>query len=107
MFVAWVLAVDEGVAPATVVLASVPIVSSSSDQGPSLHRLATVPSLASTILPPLIGEFSSRFPGIEVSLFEGSDPEVVEWVRTHAADVGYATLPVPDVVNSQDFSHDE
>jgi DNA-binding transcriptional LysR family regulator len=70
-------------------------------------RLATVPSLASTILPPLIGEFSSRFPGIEVSLFEGTDPEVVEWVRTHAADVGYTTLPVPDVVDSQDLAHDE
>jgi DNA-binding transcriptional LysR family regulator len=70
-------------------------------------RLAAVPSLASTILPPLMGEFSSRFPGVEISLFEGTDPEVVEWVRTHAADVGYSTLPVPGVVNSQDLSHDE
>jgi DNA-binding transcriptional LysR family regulator len=70
-------------------------------------RMAAVPSLASAILPPLMGEFSSRFPGVEVSLFEGTDPEVVEWIRTHAADVGYSTLPVPDVVTSQDLSHDE
>jgi DNA-binding transcriptional LysR family regulator len=70
-------------------------------------RMAAVPSLASAILPPLMGEFSSRFPGVEVSLFEGTDPEVVEWVRTHAADVGYSTLPVSDVVDSQDLSHDE
>jgi DNA-binding transcriptional LysR family regulator len=70
-------------------------------------RLAAVPSLASAILPPLMGEFSSRFPGVEVSLFEGSDPEVVEWVRTRVADVGYATLPVPDVVCCQELSQDE
>ena len=70
-------------------------------------RLASVPSLASAILPQLISEFNLRFPGIEISMFEGADPEVVEWVRTHVADVGYATLPVPDVVNAQELSHDE
>lgn len=70
-------------------------------------RLAAVPSLASAILPPLMSEFSSRFPGVEVSLFEGSDPEVVEWVRTRVADVGYATLPVPDVIVAQELSQDE
>ena len=70
-------------------------------------RLAAVPSLASTILPPLIGEFTLRFPGIELSMFEGTDPEVVEWVRTHAADVGYSTLPVPNVVHAQELAHDE
>jgi DNA-binding transcriptional LysR family regulator len=70
-------------------------------------RLAAVPSLASAILPPLMSEFSSRFPSIMLSLFEGTDPEVVDWVRTNAADVGYSTLPVPDVVDAKDLSHDE
>ena len=54
-----------------------------------------------------VSEFSLRFPGIELSMFEGTDPEVVEWVRTHAADVGYSTLPIPDVVDAQELSHDE
>lgn len=70
-------------------------------------RLASVPSLASAILPPLMREFSTRFPGIELTMFEGTDPEVVEWVRTQAADVGYATLPAPDLVDSHELSHDE
>jgi DNA-binding transcriptional LysR family regulator len=70
-------------------------------------RVASVPSLASAFLPRLMSDFSLRFPGVELSLFEGTDPEVVEWIRTHAADVGYSTLPVPDVVNAQDLSHDE
>jgi DNA-binding transcriptional LysR family regulator len=70
-------------------------------------RVASVPSLASAILPPLMSEFSFRYPRIELTMFEGTDPEVVEWVRTHSADVGYATLPVPDVVDAQELSHDE
>jgi len=70
-------------------------------------RLASVPSLVSAILPALMSEFTLRFPGIELSIFEGTDPEVVEWVRTHAADVGYSTLPVPEVVDAQELSHDE
>jgi len=70
-------------------------------------RLASVPSLASAILPTLISEFSLRYPGIELTMFEGTDPEVVEWVRTHSADVGYATLPAPEVVDAQELSRDE
>jgi DNA-binding transcriptional LysR family regulator len=58
-------------------------------------RLAAVPSLAGTIVPRLIREFSTRFPGVEVTLFEGTDNEVADWISNRTTDVGFAALPVP------------
>ena len=69
-------------------------------------RLAAVPSLASTILPRLIREFSTRFPGIEVTLFEGTDNEVAEWIANRTTDVGFAALPVPGL-HAEEIMRDE
>jgi DNA-binding transcriptional LysR family regulator len=60
-------------------------------------RIAAVPSVAGTMLPRLLREFHNRYPGIEVSLFEGTDGEVAEWCAQGAADIGFAALPCPGV----------
>jgi DNA-binding transcriptional LysR family regulator len=57
-------------------------------------RLAAVPSAAGSFLPRLLRDFTTRFSGIEVTLFEGTDGEVVDWIKNHMADVGFAALPV-------------
>jgi DNA-binding transcriptional LysR family regulator len=44
-------------------------------------RVAAVPSLVSTILPPLLREYGARYPGIELSIFEGTDDEVHAWIK--------------------------
>lgn len=69
-------------------------------------RIAAVPSLAATILPPLIKSYSVRFPGVEVSLFEGTDDEVREWLLSGVVHVGFAALPVPDV-DGEEIAQDE
>jgi DNA-binding transcriptional LysR family regulator len=58
-------------------------------------RIAAIPSLASTVIPPLLREFSKRYPGIEVTLLEGTDQEVADWVRRKVSHCGFAALPIP------------
>lgn len=60
-------------------------------------RVGSFPSAASRILPALIGAFNSRYPGVEVTLMEGTDPEVSEYIRSRAVDVGFVTLPAPEL----------
>jgi DNA-binding transcriptional LysR family regulator len=57
-------------------------------------RVAAVPSLLSTILPPILREYGVRYPGIELSIFEGTDDEVHAWTKSGVAHVGFAALPV-------------
>ncbi len=60
-------------------------------------RIAAVPSLAATILPPLLRQYSERFPKIEIALFEGTDDEVHDWLQCGFAHVGFAALPLPGI----------
>jgi DNA-binding transcriptional LysR family regulator len=69
-------------------------------------RVAAVPSLLATVLPPLLREYSIQFPGIELSIFEGTDDEVRSWVINGLAHVGFAALPV-DGVCSEEIAQDE
>ncbi|MGD0976264.1 MAG: LysR family transcriptional regulator [Candidatus Korobacteraceae bacterium] len=69
-------------------------------------RVASVPTLAATIVPRLISEYNALYPGIEVSLFEGTDDEVRDWVLNGVAQVGFAALPVPGL-RCQEVTHDE
>jgi DNA-binding transcriptional LysR family regulator len=66
-------------------------------------RVAAVPSLLATILPPMLKEYESRFPGIDLSVFEGTDDEVRAWVIAGLAHVGFAALPVEGVVADEIF----
>jgi DNA-binding transcriptional LysR family regulator len=69
-------------------------------------RIAAVPSIAGSFLPRLLRDFTTRFSGIEVTLFEGTDGEVVGWVKNHMADVGFTALPVRGVAG-EDLRTDE
>ena len=69
-------------------------------------RIAAVPSLLSTILPPILREFANRYPGVELSIFEGTDDEVHMWIRSGVAHIGFAALPV-DGVESEKIARDE
>lgn len=60
-------------------------------------RIAAVPSLLGTILPAILREYANRYPGIEMSVFEGTDDEVHAWTRSGIAQVGFAALPVEGV----------
>jgi DNA-binding transcriptional LysR family regulator len=81
------------------------IVSESGLQTGSL-RIAVVPSIGSSIIPPLLREFAKLYPGIEVSLLEGTDQEVAEWVRQKMSHCGFAALPVA-MVTSEPIGKDE
>jgi DNA-binding transcriptional LysR family regulator len=57
-------------------------------------RVAAVPTVASSVIPALLREFAKRYPGIDVTLLEGTDHEVAEWVRHKVSHCGFAALPV-------------
>jgi DNA-binding transcriptional LysR family regulator len=69
-------------------------------------RVAAVPSLLASILPPILREYSVRFPGIELSVFEGTDDEVRTWIVSGMAHVGFAALPVEGVA-AEEIAQDE
>lgn len=56
-------------------------------------RVGSFPSAASRVFPALVGSFGRRYPGVKIVLFEGTDGEVHDWVRSRAVDVGFVTLP--------------
>lgn len=58
-------------------------------------RLATFPSIVSTVLPALLRDFQRRHPGIEVVVVEGTDEEVEQWLDSGAVDVGVVMNPAP------------
>ena len=57
-------------------------------------RIATLPSVASAILPPAIRNFQTRFPGIRFEIWEDVGEPVHHAVREKTADLGLA--PPPD-----------
>lgn len=57
-------------------------------------RLGGFPSVCARLLPGLVRAFERDYPGVEVSLSEGSGQEVAEWVRKGSVDVGFTSLPV-------------
>ena len=69
-------------------------------------RVAAVPSLLSTILPPILREYGARYPGIELSIFEGTDDEVHAWTRSGVTHVGFAALPI-EGVTAKEVARDE
>ena len=69
-------------------------------------RIAIVPSIGSSVIPALLREFAKLYPGIDVSLLEGTDHEVAEWVRQKMSHCGFAALPVA-MVNTEPIGKDE
>ncbi|WP_442487415.1 LysR substrate-binding domain-containing protein [Halomonas litopenaei] len=58
--------------------------------------LSCMPALALSLLPQLVNEFSSRHPGITVSLQAHSSQRVLEWVATQQCDAGLIGMSIED-----------
>ncbi|WP_132922366.1 LysR family transcriptional regulator [Sodalis ligni] len=68
-------------------------------------RLASFPSVTSTLLPGLLRDFKRLHPGIEVVILEGTDEEVEEWLAADTVELGMVMNPGPgraDIVLGQD-----
>lgn len=60
-------------------------------------RIGSFASFAARLLPGIMRAFQLRHPGIELVLLEGSDAEVLHWLRSRVVDVAAVTLPAEGV----------
>ncbi|NRD76821.1 LysR family transcriptional regulator [Bacillus sp. BRMEA1] len=51
-------------------------------------RIASISGMAAKLLPGMISSFKQRFPGVDVTLYEGSYEEVKNWIKLSVVDVG-------------------
>ncbi|MFT4191024.1 MAG: LysR family transcriptional regulator, partial [Comamonas sp.] len=58
-------------------------------------RLASFPSVISTLLPGLLRDFRRRHPGIELVALEGTDEEVEDWLAAGTVELGVVLNPAP------------
>lgn len=58
-----------------------------------LIRIGAFPAAAAHFVPKIIRSISARYPGIRISLHEGSVAEVKEWIETRSIDVGLIIPP--------------
>lgn len=68
-------------------------------------RLASFPSVTSTLLPGLLRDFKRLHPGMEVVVLEGTDEEVEEWLAADTVELGVVMNPLPgraDFIVGQD-----
>ncbi|WP_370422818.1 LysR family transcriptional regulator (plasmid) [Pantoea vagans] len=68
-------------------------------------RLASFPSVTSTLLPGLLRNVRRLYPGIEVVVLEGTDEEVEEWLAADTVELGVVMNPTPgraDVILGRD-----
>lgn len=68
-------------------------------------RLASFPSVTSTLLPGLLRSFKRLHPGMEVVVLEGTDEEVEEWLAADTVELGVVMNPAPgraDIILGQD-----
>lgn len=56
-------------------------------------RLASIPSATARLMPARLRTFTTRYPQVQVRLFEGTDQEVRRWLDQGAAEVAVVTLP--------------
>lgn len=55
-------------------------------------RIGSIPSVSAMLLPGIIGTFKTKYPGIELVMFEGSYDEVKEWILSSVIDIGLITI---------------
>jgi DNA-binding transcriptional LysR family regulator len=68
-------------------------------------RLASFPSVISTLLPPLLRSFQQRHPGIEVVTLKATDEEIEDWLARDAIELGVVLNP-PSERNALILGHD-
>lgn len=70
------------------------------DQQSVTLRIGVLPSANARIMPALLREFATAYPDVRVTALEGSDPEVLDWVRTGAVDVAVVAEPADDLLTA-------
>lgn len=60
-------------------------------------RIGSIPSVSAKLLPGILASFRTRYPGIELVLFEGSYEEVRHWIESSVVDLGFITLPIDNI----------
>lgn len=61
-------------------------------------RIGVLPSANARLMPALLREFGAAHPEVRVRLLEGSDGEVLDWLRTGAVDVAVVAEPSDDLL---------
>ncbi|KQL45647.1 transcriptional regulator [Brevibacillus choshinensis] len=60
-------------------------------------RIASLPSVATRILPGLLGAFRKQYPAVEIILFEGKNDEIHNWIASSVVDIGFTVQPEKDL----------
>lgn len=76
------------------------------EQHATTLRIGVLSSVNARIMPSLLREFAAAHPDVRVRVLEGSDPEVLDWLRTGAVDVCAVAEPFDDLLTSP-LSSDE
>jgi DNA-binding transcriptional LysR family regulator len=60
-------------------------------------NVGTLQSAAIRIIPGVVGVMRQKYPGIEISVFEGTDQEIHEWILSETVEMGILTAPCQDL----------
>lgn len=63
-------------------------------------RVGSFPSVSARLLPGVLRAFREHFPGVTVTLFDGTDDEVLQWVRERVVDLGVVTGPQAGLITA-------
>jgi DNA-binding transcriptional LysR family regulator len=60
-------------------------------------RIGSVASAAARILPQVLAPFRRHYPGVQLTMLEGTDREILQWVETGIVDVGLTSETSPEI----------
>jgi DNA-binding transcriptional LysR family regulator len=63
-------------------------------------RLGVIPSINASLLPRILRAFHASYRSVRLTVLEGSDHEVVEWLQTGAVDVATITTPADNLATT-------
>lgn len=63
-------------------------------------RVGVIPSINARLMPRILRAFGAAHDRVRLIVLEGSDTEVLEWLRTCAVDVATVTAPAPDLATT-------
>lgn len=58
-------------------------------------RVGSFPSVSAQVLPEVLRTLREGYPQVQVTLFEGTDSEVREWIAARVVEVGFVVEPYP------------
>ncbi|AMV60460.1 LysR family transcriptional regulator [Pediococcus damnosus] len=64
-------------------------------------RIGAFSSVCINWLPSIIQHFKKKYPGVDVSITQGTFSEIAEMARIGTVDIGFATLPVDSQLNTE------